>query len=133
MSSSVPLDPDVRRLATEGANFAALAVALPSGQILNHVMWVDASDEHLLINTEVHRVKYKSMMTSPEVTVTIWDAANPYHYAEVRGRVVGEVRGDTAREHIDTLSNKYVGKDYGPPVESERVVVRIAPVQQRYR
>ena len=80
-----------------GKNFGTIAVQLPNGQIASHVMWVDANDDQLLINTEIHRAKYKAIQQHPEVTVTIWDAANPYRYAEVRGRVVGEVRGDEAR------------------------------------
>jgi hypothetical protein len=69
----------------------------------------------------------------PEVTVTIWDAANPYRYAEVRGKVSGQVRGDQAREHIDTLSQRYMGQDYAGAIESERVVLRIDPVRQIMR
>lgn len=126
------LDPAIHKL-VGGPNFAALAVHLPSGQILNHVMWIDATDEHLLVNTEVHRAKYRAMMANPDVTVTIWDATNPYRYAEVRGRVVGETRGDAAREHIDALSRRYTGHDYEPAITSERVMVRIAPVRQQSR
>ena len=65
--------------------------------------------------------------------MTIWDAANPYRYAEVRGRVAGEVRGDEARAHIDTLSQRYLGIDYQAKIESERVVLRVEPVRQRSR
>ena len=63
--------------------------------------------------------------------VTIIDAANPYHYAEVRGRVVGEVTGPAARDHIDMLSQKYIGGPYGMPITSERVILQIAPERQR--
>ena len=91
------LDPAIRDLASVGKNFGTIAVRLPNGQILSQLMWVDAIDDQLLINTEVHRAKYKAVQQHPEVTVTIWDAENPYRYAEVRGRVVGEVRGDEAR------------------------------------
>ena len=45
---------------------------------------------------------------------TIWDATDPYHYAEVRGTVVETVRGAEARAHIDALSQKYRGRDYDP-------------------
>ena len=96
------LQPAIRDLAT-GKNFGVLSFQLPSGQLASHVMWVDANDEQLLINTEVHRAKYKAMQKNPDVTVTIWDLDNPYRYAEVRGRVIGEVRGDEARDHIDKL------------------------------
>ena len=104
---------------------------LPNGQIASHVMWVDADDDQLLVNTEIHRAKYKAIQQHPEVTVTIWDVANPYRYAEVRGTVSGEVRGDAARAHIDTLSQRYLGHDYRRTIQSERVVLRITPVRQR--
>jgi len=126
------LEPAIRDLAT-GGNFAALALRLPNGDIANHVMWVDANDDELLINTEIHRAKYRAVQEHPEVTVTIWDTANPYRYAEVRGRVTGQVRGDEARAHIDALSQRYLGQDYGGEVQSERVVLRIAPDRQVLR
>ncbi len=127
------LDPAIRELATEGANFAMLSFVLPSGQIASHVMWIDATDDQLLINTEIDRAKYKAVQQNPNVTVTIWDAANPYRYAEVRGRVSGQVRGDEARAHIDTLSRRYRGQDYANVVKSERVILRVDPVRQRVR
>lgn len=126
------LEPAIRELAT-GKNFAVLAVHLPNGEIANHVMWVDAADDQLLINTEVHRAKYQAVQQRPEVTVTIWDATNPYRYAEVRGKVTGQVRGDQARAHIDALSQRYTGADYAAPIESERVVLRIEPTRQIMR
>ena len=50
----MPIDQDVAALA--GAdNFAAFTTMLPSGHPMTHVMWVDCDDEHLLMNTEVHR------------------------------------------------------------------------------
>jgi PPOX class probable F420-dependent enzyme len=124
------LESAIRDLASTGKNFATIAVTLPNGQILNQVMWVDATDEQLLINTEIHRAKYKAVQQRPDLTVTVWDATNPYRYAEVRGRVSGEVRGDEARGHIDKLSQRYLGHDYNAKIQSERVVLRIDPVRQ---
>lgn len=126
------ITPEIKQLAT-GKNFGSLSVKLPNGQILNHIVWVDADDEHVLINTEVHRTKYRAMLAEPDVTVTILNSENPYSYAEVRGRVVGEVRGDVARAHIDALSQRYNGTEYRNEIESERVIMRIAPVRQRSR
>jgi PPOX class probable F420-dependent enzyme len=125
------LEPAIRDLANVGKNFGTICVQLPNGQIASHVMWVDADDDQLLLNTEIHRAKYKAIQQHPEVTVTIWDATNPYRYAEVRGKVTGEVRGDAARDHIDTLSQRYLGHDYAATIQSERVVLRISPVRQR--
>ena len=124
------VDEEVKTLA-RAQNFAAFTTTLPGGQPMTHVMWIDADDDHLLINTETHRQKYRNVQHDPRVTVAIIDAANPYHYAEVRGRVVGEVTGAAARAHIDELSEKYLGAPYGSPVTSERVILQIAPERQR--
>ena len=125
------VEPAVRDLAT-GPNFATISVLLSSGHPMTHVMWVDADDDHVLINTEVHRAKFRAVERDPRVTVTIWERDDPYTYAEVRGRVVETVRGSEARDHIDALSRKYRGRDYDPAaITSERVILRIAPDVQR--
>ena len=126
------LEEGVRRLA-KGKNFAALTTLLPDGQPMTHVMWVDCDDEHILINTETHRQKARNMRRDPRVAVAIWEADDPYGYAEVRGEVVGIVAGPEARDHIDELSMKYNGHAYPNTIESERVLVRIRPVRQRVR
>jgi PPOX class probable F420-dependent enzyme len=124
------LEPAIRDLA-QGKNFAALSVLTATGQPMTHVMWVDATDEYVLINTERHRAKFQAVERDPRVTVMIWDAENPYHYAEVRGRVAGTVGGDEARQHIDVVANKYTGKDYSREIQSERVILQIEPERQR--
>ena len=120
------LDPDLKALASE-KNFATLTTLMPDGQPQTQVMWIGADDDHLLINTEVHRAKYENAARDPRVTVTVWDAANPYRYVEARGRVVAEGRGDAARTHIDELSQKYSGTDYPAAITSERVILKVAP------
>jgi PPOX class probable F420-dependent enzyme len=125
------LHPKVVELA-RGQNFAALTTLLPGGHPQTQVMWVDADDD-LLINTEVHRQKFKNVERDPRVTLTIWDREDPYRFVEVRGEVVGKVKGREAREHIDGLSHKYHGRPYGTEIRSERVILRIAPMRQVIR
>jgi len=121
------LDPRVRGLA-QAQNFATLSVILRSGRPMTHVMWVDADEDHVLINTEAHRAKFRAVERDPRVTVTVWQRDDPYTYAEVRGQVVATTRGQEARDHIDSLSRKYRGKDYDDSaITSERVILRIAP------
>jgi PPOX class probable F420-dependent enzyme len=125
------LEPYVKELA-QGRNFAALTTLLPDGQPMTQVMWVDADDQHLLINTETGRQKFKNTERDPRVTVMVMDGQNPYHYAEVRGRVVGTVRGPEARQHIDFLSQKYNGQLYpGEKIQTERVILKVEPERQR--
>ena len=126
------LDPRARELA-QAPNFATLSVILRSGRPMTHVMWVDADENHVLINTEVHRAKFRAVARDPRVTVTIWQRDDPYTYAEVRGQVVETVRGPEARTHIDSLSRKYRGTDYDDAtITSERVILRIAPETVRF-
>jgi PPOX class probable F420-dependent enzyme len=126
------LDPAIKELA-QAKNFATISFHLQSGAVATQVMWVDADDEHVLMNTEVHRAKFKALQKDPRVTVTIWDNANPYHYAEVRGRLAGSETGAEARAMIDRLAQKYTGADYAPEIQSERVILRIAPERQLVR
>ena len=124
------LDANIRDLA-QGKNFGSLSVHLADGSISTNVMWVHADDEHILINTEVHRAKYKAIQANPHVTVMIWKAANPYAYAEVRGTVTGEVRGAEAVASINALAQKYLGTNYAGKIQSERVILQITPDRQR--
>ncbi|MCU1389578.1 MAG: pyridoxamine 5-phosphate oxidase-related FMN-binding, partial [Ilumatobacteraceae bacterium] len=54
------LDPKIRDFA-QAKNYGTISVHLADGSIATHVMWVHADDEHVLINTEVHRAKYKAI------------------------------------------------------------------------
>jgi PPOX class probable F420-dependent enzyme len=123
------LDPRVATAAS-GPNFAALSTLLPDGTPQTNVMWVGHDDEHLLINTEVHRQKYKNVQRDPRVSVAIWQQDNPYTFVEVRGEVVGEVRGPEALAHIRALSMKYNGRDYDVShIRSERVILKVQPTR----
>jgi PPOX class probable F420-dependent enzyme len=122
------LKPKTLELAT-GRNFAVFSTLRPDGHPASQVMWVDADRDHVLINTEVHRRKYRNVLADPRVTVTIWQAGNPYEYLEIRGIVVEIVHGQAARKHIDRLAMRYFGRPYDPDqIESERVILKIKPL-----
>jgi PPOX class probable F420-dependent enzyme len=124
------LDPAIRDLA-QAKNFAALTVIPKSGHPMTHVMWIDANDEHLIINTEIGRAKAAAMDHDPRVTIAIWDHENPYHYAEVRGRVVSVTAGQAAADHIEKMAGKYIGGPYTFGPTDQRLIYRIEPIRQR--
>ncbi|MBA3629603.1 MAG: PPOX class F420-dependent oxidoreductase [Actinobacteria bacterium] len=126
------LEDKVRRLA-RGPNFATITTLLADGGPATHVMWIDCDDEHLLVNTETGRAKFRNVQRDPRVSVVIWDRDDAYSYIEVRGRVVETVAGPEARRHIDELSEKYHGKPYANKIETERVILKVAPARQRSR
>ena len=127
------IDERVKELAQQD-NFGTLTTLMRDGTPSTHVMWVDADDEHMLINTEIGRAKFRNVQRDPRVAVVVINKDDPYEYAEVRGRVVGTVTGDAARRHIDELSVKYTGKPYDPKaIQTERVILKITPDRQRGR
>ena len=121
------LDELTLRLA-RGPNFASLATLMPDGAPQVHVMWVDTDGGRILVNTEVHRRKFKNITANPLATVLIVDRADPWTYSEVRGEVAEVVTGPAARDHIDALTFKYLGLDgYPNPITSERAILQIEP------
>jgi PPOX class probable F420-dependent enzyme len=74
-------------------------------------VWVDTDGQHVLINTVAGFQKVRNMERDPRVAVTVSDPANPVRYAGVRGRVLG-ITGDGAVDHIEALSQKYLGRPY---------------------
>jgi PPOX class probable F420-dependent enzyme len=121
----MPLDNDVVRLA-KGANLATVVTLMPDGQPQALFTWIDTDDEHLLINTEPQRQRFKNLQRDPRVTILI-GSDNPWDWAEVRGRLIDTTGGQDARTHLDELSHKYVGTDYQNPIGPEgRVILRIA-------
>ena len=108
-----------------GPNYATLTTLFKNGVPQTHVMWVDTDGENILIDTEIHRFKYKNILKDPRVTVTIWKHDNPFKFVEVRGEVIAEITGQEARDNIDKLSQKYWEKPYPFPIQSERIVLVI--------
>ena len=90
------LHPTTAELA-QGANYGVITTVMPSGKLQNHHVWVGTDGERLVVNTEVHRQRFKNVERDPNVTLTIRDEQDPYRYAEARGEVVEKVTGQEAR------------------------------------
>jgi PPOX class probable F420-dependent enzyme len=126
----VPIDDDVHRLATTGKNLATVVTLMPDGQPQALLTWVDSDGEHLLVNTEPVRQRFRNIERDPRITVLLHSATDPWDWAEVRGRVTATVDGQAARDHIDELSRKYTGADYRNPIGPRgRVILKITPTK----
>jgi PPOX class probable F420-dependent enzyme len=121
------LDKDTIRLA-RGKNLATVVTLMPDGQPQALLTWVDADGEHILVNTEPQRQRFRNITRDPRITVLIHSAEDPFDWSEVRGHVTETVGGDEARRHADVLSRKYTGQDYSMPVGPEgRVILKVTP------
>ena len=105
-----------------------LATLMPDGSPQMTQTWVDTDGTHVLVNTVDGHQKVRNMRRDPRVAVNVADPEDPSRYFEVRGRVV-EVSEDGARQHIDELSQRYIGRPYPwfGGRDQVRLLVRIVP------
>ena len=73
--------------------------------------WVDTDGKHIVINTVQGFQKVRNVVRDPRVAVAIADPEDPSRYIAVRGRVL-DLTEHGAVEHIDRLSQKYLGRPY---------------------
>ncbi|WP_158882327.1 PPOX class F420-dependent oxidoreductase [Amycolatopsis anabasis] len=110
----------------DGKNFATLATLNPDGGPQTSVIWVKRDGDDVLFSATERRRKVRNLVRDPRVSLSIFDTANPYAYAEIRG--TASVTEDPGKALPKELSHKYVGED--PPFESgeiRRVIVRVTP------
>ena len=113
----------------EGKNFAFIATLSPEGSPRVTPVWVDTDGEHVLINTAIGRLKQKNVKRDPRVAVALTDSTNPYNFITLEGRVVEQVSGQIAEDHIDKMAKRYLGVDKYPHRQpgDRRVILKIKP------
>ncbi|WP_435363164.1 PPOX class F420-dependent oxidoreductase [Haloarchaeobius sp. DYHT-AS-18] len=115
----------------EKATFAHFATVMPDGTPQVTPVWVDYDTESdlVLINTAQGRLKERNVRENPKVGIEMTDPDDPYRFLSVRGEVV-EVTEEGAVEHIDKMTQRYMGQETYPNHGEEggpRVIIRIRP------
>ena len=112
----------------ESKALATLVTLMPDGGPQATPIWFEFDGKHLLVNAARGKVKDRNMRQDARVAVLIIDPENVYRYVQIRGQVV-EISEEGADEHIDRLSQKYLGLPSYPDRRQDevRVLYRIAP------
>jgi len=124
-------DPDVQELLTQ-PNHGVISTLNADGSIHNTVVWVGLERATVSVNSAVGRLWPTNLERDPRVNLLVIEAGNAYHFVEIRGTATGSLEG--ADEHINALSQKYIGQDEYPfraPGE-QRITYVIAPTHVRY-
>lgn len=122
---SVVLNEETRSL-LEGRNFATVATLDPDGGPQTSLVWVGLHGETVVLSTTAGRRKARNLGRDPRVSLTIYDADNPYRSVDIRG--TAELVDDPDKALPRELSHKYRGIDPPPePEEVHRLIVRITP------
>nr|WP_218891039.1 PPOX class F420-dependent oxidoreductase [Actinomycetospora corticicola] len=105
-----------------------IATLMPDGSPQMTETWVDTDGKHVVVNVVGGMQKARNVARDPRVALNVADPDQPARYYGIRGRVV-ETTTEGGREHIEELSQRYLGRPYpnfsGNPDET-RVILRIA-------
>ena len=101
---------------------------MPDGSPQISQTWAGTDGEHVLINTVDTHQKTRNIRRDPRIAIGIADPAAPLRSWALRGSVVSATT-DGAREHIDELSQKYLGRAYpgfgGGPQQRVLLTVKV--------
>jgi PPOX class probable F420-dependent enzyme len=110
-----------------GPNYAQIVTLNADGTPQATVVWVDADERDVLVNTAEGRTKDRNLRRDPRVAVCVVGAGDWHTFASINGSVIERVTGPEAEEHIDRLSRVYDGKPWTPVEGQVRVLYRIRP------
>lgn len=123
MSDTIP---EAAHHLLDDPNFAHVVTLMHDGMPQTTPVWIARDGDVALFNTAKGRAKYNNLQRDPRVALSIHGEDQPYEYIQIRGRA--EFADDTDYAHINKMSNKYTGRDYGNLQPGEqRVIVRVVP------
>ncbi len=106
-----------------------LATVMPDGRPQVHPVWCDYDGTYVRFNTAKGRQKDDNLRREPYATLLLLDPDDPHFWMEIRGDVAERIEGGPADDHIDSLANKYLGKESYPyrRADEVRVMYKIEP------
>jgi PPOX class probable F420-dependent enzyme len=117
--------PEIARELFDRPNHVAIATIEPSGRPQTSLVWAKTDGDDVLFSTIKGRRKYANLTRDPRISALVYDGADPYTYAEVRG--IATITDDPEAELINELALKYTGQPFGYRPGEQRVIVRIVP------
>ncbi|MCU1423550.1 MAG: class F420-dependent enzyme [Microbacteriaceae bacterium] len=120
--------PDAYRHLLEDANYGALGTIRPDDTVQVNPMWFLFDGDQLRFTHTTKRQKFRNLQHNPSMSLSVIDPENPFHYLEVRGRLV-EVIPDPSGEFYVTLGRRYGNAAQKPPPDSVDRVILVMSVE----
>lgn len=114
--------PDKHRRLFEAPNFGSLGTIRPDNTVQVSPMWFELDGGTLRFTHTSKRAKFRNLQRNPSMALAVFDPDSPYHYVEVRGRLV-EVVPDPTGGFYDHLHRRYGGDGMIPPDAADRVIL----------
>ena len=112
----------------EAPNYGHLGTIRPDDTVQVNPMWFQFDGEHIRFTHTTKRGKYRNLMHNPSMSLSIIDPENPFHYLEVRGRLV-EVIPDPEGAFYVVLGRRYGNAGQQPPPDSANRVILVMSVE----
>ena len=113
----------------EQPNYAYLGTIRPDDTVQVNPMWFQYDGENIKFTHTTKRAKYRNLMHNPSMSLAIIDPANPFHYLEVRGKLV-EVTPDPQGDFYVVLGKRYGNPDQEAPKDSADRVILVMSVER---
>ena len=120
MSSAIP---DAYAHLLELPLYGSLGTIRPDNTVQVNPMWFEYDGEFLRFTHTTTRAKFRNLQANPSMSYSIIDPQNPFHYLELRGKLVEVIADPTGAYYI------HMGKRYGnagqqaPPDSPNRVIL----------
>ncbi len=116
----------------EGRNFVHVGTVRQNGKPHIVPVWVDHEDGKVVLNSAEGRAWPANLRRNGNAVLNVINNENPYEYVEIRGRIVEDTH-EGAKEHIDSLAKKYIGKDEYPWLQpgEQRIKFLVEPERVR--
>lgn len=102
-----------------------LGTTRKDGSVEMNPVWFEFRDGLIWLNGGPRRDWFRHLKRDPRVTLFLIDPKNMWRWAQIQARMLDSTT-DGADDHIDRLSQRYVGGPYRNP-KVERLIVRIQP------
>ncbi|WP_430592505.1 PPOX class F420-dependent oxidoreductase [Humidisolicoccus flavus] len=122
--SDVTMPEEAGKLFDE-ANYVTVASLEPNGDPQLSIVWAKRDGDDVVFSTTHGRRKTENWQRDARAAVSVFSMTNPFHYAEVRGRVT--IVDDPDGSLIQELSLKYTGQEWAEDAPAGRVIVRVTP------
>ncbi|MBX3099717.1 MAG: PPOX class F420-dependent oxidoreductase [Salinibacterium sp.] len=112
----------------DAPNYGHLGTIRPDNTVQVNPMWFQFDGKNLRFTHTTKRAKYRNLVQNPSMSLSIIDPENPFHYLEVRGKLV-EVIPDPEGAFYVVLGKRYGNAAQQPPTDSADRVILVMSVE----
>jgi hypothetical protein len=99
------------------------------GTVQMNPIWYERRGDEIWLNPATDRAWGKRLDAGKKVTLLFIDPSNQWRWAQVQGEVI-EKTVEGGEEHIDDLSQRYLGQPYSDhQADNPRQIVRVRPIR----